>query len=144
MVLHRLLCKIHENRGGFLPDPGWLGGAVWELKRAILSTYGHGCDRAARTVNRSTACTLLSLMKRVRGGDVVISFNYDTLIEQLARKLRLRLRHGTGPALRNEVRFVKPPWLDYVAGARNSPACLRATPVGLPHRAERSVWMLEH
>jgi hypothetical protein len=98
--------KFTENRGGFLKDPGWLCGSVWELKRAILSTYGRGCDTVATTLNKST-CTLVALLNRVQNGDAVISFNYDTLIERLARKLGRHLRHGTGGA-RTAIRFAKP------------------------------------
>lgn len=100
--------KFTTNRGGFLADPGWLCGAVWELKRALLSVYGHACNAAARSIHPSTACTLLSLLKRVQPRDTVISFDWDTLVERLARKLRLRLRHGSGPAKGTEIRFAKP------------------------------------
>jgi hypothetical protein len=101
--------KFGEKRDGFLPEPDWsLKEVVCELKRAILLLYGHGCDDASRAVKRTTNCTLVSLLKRVRGGDTIISFNYDTLVERSARKLKVRLRHGLGRVPRKEVRFAKP------------------------------------
>jgi hypothetical protein len=61
--------KFGEKRDGFLPEPDWsLKEVVCELKRAILLLYGHGCDDSSRAVKRTTNCTLVSLLKRVRGG----------------------------------------------------------------------------
>ena len=95
-----------KRRHGMLADPEWLDGAVWELKRAILSIYGQQCDRAARTISRRSG-TLPSLLKKVQSGDTIISFNYDTVIERLARVMKLRLRHSAS-RLRTAVQFAKP------------------------------------
>jgi len=95
---------------GFLPDPRWHRQlAVVELKKALLFLYGSRCEEAARRIGKSTKCTLVDLLrKRVRAGDVIVSFNYDTLVERLARKLGLKLTHCEGRPPKHKVKFVKP------------------------------------
>ena len=102
--------KFAQRRGGFLPNPDWShDDTVCELKRAVLSLYGRRCDEAAKGVRRSINCTLAHLLRnRIRPGDTIISLNYDTLVENLARRFGLRLAHCSGPPPKNRVRFAKP------------------------------------
>jgi hypothetical protein len=94
---------------GTLPIQDWLLPAISELKqRALLQLYGRRCDRVADLLPDSDEYTLRYLLKnRVDTGDVVVSFNYDTVIERLAKRLGLTLRHCSG-APRGFVKFVKP------------------------------------
>lgn len=56
-----------------------------DIKRAVLRVYGKRCDRLADRLPRSASYTLGRLMKNeVSQGDLLVSFNYDTLVERLA------------------------------------------------------------
>ena len=94
----------------FLPDPDRDPEKVaYEIKKAVLFLYGSNCENAARAITRSTNCTLVNLLQcRVRPGDVIISFNYDTLVERLARRFGLKLTHCVGRPPRNKIKFAKP------------------------------------
>jgi hypothetical protein len=101
--------KFTQKYGGFLQDRAWLTGAICELKRILLRVYGSDCETASRAMGNATRCTLVSLLKRVKCGDAIISFNYDTLVERLARKFRVPLRHDeAGKAVGRSIRFAKP------------------------------------
>jgi hypothetical protein len=82
---------------------------VPELKRAIVFRYGSRCEDAAKAIGRSTHCTLVHFLRdRVKPGDAIISFNYDTVVERLAKRLGLKLTHCLGRPPRGKVRFAKP------------------------------------
>lgn len=56
-----------------------------DIKKAVLRVYGKRCDRLADRLPRSVSYTLGRLMKNeVSPGDLLVSLNYDTLIERLA------------------------------------------------------------
>ena len=58
------------------------------LKRALLRLYGSTCDRAAESLRDSDSYTLGDIVKnRLEAGDFLLSLNYDTVAEQLARRL---------------------------------------------------------
>jgi hypothetical protein len=63
---------------------------------------------AARAIRKTTHCTIVDvLLKEVKPGDVIVSFNWDTLVERLAKKFGLNLIHCPGRP-RKKVKFVKP------------------------------------
>lgn len=72
--------------GAILPSqPQWNPAAVWDLKRVLLRLYGGSCDRAASQIPLSDVFTLGDLFSRqIKPGDVLVSFNYDTIVERLA------------------------------------------------------------
>jgi hypothetical protein len=99
-----------SGSGGALGDtPAWLWPAVRELKYdALLFLTGRRCDRAAEALPVSTDYTLGNLFKsQVETGDVVISFNGDTIVERLAHKFGKRLRHCYGEP-HDAIKFAKP------------------------------------
>jgi hypothetical protein len=126
------LAKVVEHLNAKLPDLGleriWtcidyfdklqgaLGGAPWgvrgdavpDLKRALLRIYGRDLDREVEKLAVSDKYTLGGLLKRVCPGDVLISFNYDTVVERLAGKFGYDLRGYCGYFRRDVVNFVKP------------------------------------
>jgi len=87
----------YAKLGSLLPVcPQWGPLATRDLKRALLELYGSRCDRLASMLPLSDNYTLGQILKqRVRSGDLLVSFNYDTLIERLA----LRFGHNIGMAL---------------------------------------------
>jgi hypothetical protein len=90
------------------PRPDWLDPAVDELKTmALLWLYGQRCDLAADALPDSDECTLIRLLRSTQPGDVVISFNYDTIIERLANRFERNIRHSRCPP-GDFVRFLKP------------------------------------
>jgi hypothetical protein len=104
----------YAKLGHALPQPAsWLNAsrdlATLDLKRALLRLYGRGCDLTAETLPLSEDYTLGYLMKnRMQPGDLVISFNYDTIVERLAQRFGHRLLSvGTKPR-RDVVEIVKP------------------------------------
>lgn len=93
-----------------LPNsPSWSdGNGSRDMKRALLRVYGRSCDQAAEQLPLSDNCTLVSLLRSVKNGDTLISFNYDTLVERLAQRLGHRLC-VFGDVLKSDaVNFVKP------------------------------------
>ncbi|MBL8292347.1 MAG: hypothetical protein JNN08_10955 [Bryobacterales bacterium] len=101
--------KFCVRRGGFLEHNDWLEPAIGELKRAILAIYGKGCEAAAAKITGSSRCTLVSIIKGVKEGDAIISFNYDTLVETLGMRMGLPLVHGgTRCQGAHKVQFAKP------------------------------------
>jgi len=95
------------------------GKVVQELKSALLLLYGSRCDEAAEKLTLSATkarrlfrgkgeYTLSSIIRDIKPGDTLISFNYDTLVERLClRRNDLNVRHAVAPA-DNIVRFSKP------------------------------------
>jgi hypothetical protein len=58
------------------------------IKKALLSVYGEICDRAADALPDSGNYTLRNIVKNdLCEGDILISFNYDTLVERLAVRI---------------------------------------------------------
>jgi hypothetical protein len=64
-----------------LPKP-WTNEAP-EIKKALLSVYGSRCDDAAACVRDDSTLAML-FARDVTGGDKIISFNYDTIVERVA------------------------------------------------------------
>jgi len=61
------------------------------IKRALLRLYGRGCDSAAESLPDTDSYTLGDIVKnRLDTGDFLISFNYDTVPERLARRFGRR------------------------------------------------------
>lgn len=80
-----------------------------DIKRAILRVYGKRCDRLAKRLPRSTSYTLGRLMKNeVSSGDLLVSFNYDTLIERLAIRFGHKLCAASHARGRDSVLLSKP------------------------------------
>ena len=66
-----------------------------DIKRAILRVYGKRCDRLAKGLPIDASYTLGQLLKSdVKPGDILVSFNYDTLVESVAH----RFGHGLSAA----------------------------------------------
>jgi hypothetical protein len=62
-----------------------------ELKKALLAVYGRRCDNRANRARHN--CTLATLFRdELRAGDVLVSFNYDTIAERIARRCGHRLQ----------------------------------------------------
>lgn len=58
-----------------------------QFKRAILTLYGQRCDRQADRLPRDDSYTLGRILQNeLQLGDRLISFNYDTIVERLARR----------------------------------------------------------
>ena len=64
-----------------------------QLKKALLEVYGKRCDDAADQLPLTDSYTLGGLVKNeLNPGDIIISFNYDTIVERLARRFGHTLR----------------------------------------------------
>ena len=103
--------KFSPPRGSLLDSPPWNWVvAATELKTgALLELYGSRLDEVAEALPKSTNYTLGKLLvEQVKAGDVLISFNYDTIVERLARNSGVRLTHGAGAEETSAVRFAKP------------------------------------
>ena len=58
-----------------------------EMKKALLEVYGRRCDDVADQLPLTDSYTLGQLIKNeLNPGDILISFNYDTIVERLARR----------------------------------------------------------
>lgn len=75
-----------------------------EIKKAVLSVYGRPCDEAAVAADS----TLATLLRGAAPGDVVISFNYDTIAERLAARLGMKLISTPRGINESGIRFAKP------------------------------------
>lgn len=62
------------------------------MKRALLRLYGRRCDRLAEKLPLRSAFTLPGLIKGLRPKDLVVSFNYDTIVERIASRCRVNLQ----------------------------------------------------
>ena len=59
-----------------------------QMKKALLEVYGKRCDDAADQLPLTDSYTLGQLIKNeLNPGDIIISFNYDTIVERLAHRL---------------------------------------------------------
>jgi len=82
------------------------GGQKWsgespQLKRALLQVYEKRCDQAADSLPRDGSYTLGNFLQHeLARGDGIISFNYDTVIERLARRFD-RYIQPVGPLRRH-------------------------------------------
>ena len=66
-------------------SPNW--NASPQMKKALLEIYGKRCDGAADRLPLTDSYTLGRLMgNELNSGDIIISFNYDTIVERLARR----------------------------------------------------------
>ena len=58
-----------------------------QMKKALLEVYGRRCDDAADQLPLTDSYTLGRLIRNeLNSGDIIISFNYDTIVERLARR----------------------------------------------------------
>ena len=58
-----------------------------QMKKALLEVYGKRCDDAADQLPLTDSYTLGRLVKNeLSPGDILISFNYDTIVERLAHR----------------------------------------------------------
>ena len=79
-------------------DRDWSGESR-QLKKALLEVYGRRCDSAADRLPLSDSYTLGSLFQNeLKDGDVLISFNYDTIAERLASNFGRQIQsvHAVG------------------------------------------------
>ena len=76
-----------------------------QLKKALLRVFGRRCDQLADNISENSTLARI-LQREIHGDDTLVSFNYDTLAERLARRfgtqLDARPRGGSGVA------FAKP------------------------------------
>ena len=81
-----------------------------DLKKALLRLYGGTCDAAADGLPCPGDYTLARLLssEQLQEGDVVVSFNYDTLAERLAQRLGRRLWSVGDELQKGAVNFAKP------------------------------------
>ena len=71
------------------------GPVVRELKSLLVRMYGSSCDQLADMVSSTDPCTVATIAREIQAGDSLISFNYDTVIERIVRRLSTtELRHG--------------------------------------------------
>ena len=100
--------KLAQQPGGALPFAGWIPDAELELKKALLLAYGSRCDKEAKTLRLDQQFTLNDLLAGVGPGDILISFNYDTLVERLAGRKGRDLRTFCHELRGDLVNFAKP------------------------------------
>lgn len=93
--------KLAEAVGTRAP---WSGESR-QLKKALLEVYGRRCDRAAGWVRDDSTIARL-FRDEMQPGDVVVSFNWDTIAERVAARCGRRLRSGEPGS--HDVRFAKP------------------------------------
>jgi len=77
-----------------LNQPAWGTGCAEsaELKKALIDVYGTRLDEMSKTLPKNGSYTLGAILKELRTGDVLISFNYDTVAERLAPDLGKKLK----------------------------------------------------
>lgn len=85
------------------------GPVVSELKSAIVRMYGSCCEQFSKSIASSDCCTVVrDVAKKIEAGDTLVSFNYDTIIEQVVSTTgNVRLRHGKD-LKPGTIRFAKP------------------------------------
>jgi hypothetical protein len=87
----KFFAKDDPSLSVFRDPPCWRQPGV-DLKRALLDVYGKRCDDAAEQLPGETSYTLGALLRDLAPGDTVVSFNYDTVAERIARKFEHVLR----------------------------------------------------
>lgn len=96
-----------------------------QIKKAILEVlYGQRCDGEASRVKEDS--TLAELFRNeLQGGDILVSFNYDTIAERLAQRLKRQLRAVPFGCADDEIRFAKPHGsTSWTLDPRSSPAVI--------------------
>jgi hypothetical protein len=97
--------------------------ASYQLRAAILEVYGKPlCEEVNALLNRGWAFTLLDIVAELRAGDVLVSFNWDVVVELIVQRLKkVDLVQAPGVA-DNSVQLIKPhgsvSWLHRVGGGR--------------------------
>lgn len=76
-----------------------------QIKKALLAVYGTRCDDAANQVRDDSTLAQL-FQNEVQKGDVLISFNYDTIAERIAQRYGRQL--SSTPRGTDDVVFAKP------------------------------------
>jgi hypothetical protein len=79
-----------------------------ELKKALLEVYGSRLDKMAEALPKIGGYTLYTITRQLRTGDVLISFNYDTVAERLAHRLKKRLKSPGFKKDKKVITFAKP------------------------------------
>ena len=105
-----------------------------EMKKALLEVYGRRCDDVADQLPLTDSYTLGQLIKNeLNPGDILISFNYDTIVERLARRFGYTLLSvdAQEQERRKGITLAKPhgstSWtLDLNKIVRRSPQCVIA------------------
>lgn len=80
-----------------------------QIKKAILKVYGSRCDQLADKLPLNDSYTLENVLKRIlKVGDVLVSFNYDTIAERLANRFDIPLHSVCSEKQENSIAFAKP------------------------------------
>lgn len=84
-------------------------GVSRELKKALLQVYGKRCDLAAEKLTVNDSYTLGHVLKNeLKPGDALVSFNYDTIVERLARRFGHTMRPVCTHKKRGGIMLAKP------------------------------------
>ncbi len=118
--------KLHQAIPGAQPDLD----ESPQLKKALLKVYGKRLDELADRCLQTEDYTLGHLLKNeVGNGDVLVSFNYDTVVERLARLFDRSLRVAGIASTDPSATLVKPHgstswamdfserWVDWYSGS---------------------------
>jgi hypothetical protein len=102
--------EYHAKLGGLLPsDPQWGPEATRDLKRVLLRLYGVECDSLVARLPASDDYTLGKLLRsELQAGDVIVSFNWDTLVERLALAFHQPLASPTAAETHGSIPLAKP------------------------------------
>jgi hypothetical protein len=99
----------YAKLGTVLPQwPQWDPLATRDLKRALLLLYGSRCDELADQLVVSSDYSLGRIVSELSPGDVLVSFNYDTIVERLAAKFHHDVRSAFSACDKGTVRLAKP------------------------------------
>jgi hypothetical protein len=81
-----------------------------DVKKALLDVFGKRCDIAAEQLPVDQSYTLGALLADLQPEDLLVSFNYDTVAERVARKFGHELRsvESTVANARRGPSFAKP------------------------------------
>lgn len=80
-----------------------------QFKKALLKVYGQRCDQQAEQLPLNGTYTLGNILKNnLQPGDYLISFNYDTVVERLARRFGIQLRSAGAENTNSAIVLVKP------------------------------------
>jgi len=80
-----------------------------QFKKALLKVYGQRCDQQAEQLPPNDSYTLGNILKKeLQLGDQLISFNYDTVVERLARCIGIPLRSASTENTKDAIVLVKP------------------------------------
>ena len=97
--------KLREAIPQRLP---WRGESP-QMKKALLRVYGQRCDAAADRLPLTDSYTLGRLIgSELHPGDVIISFNYDTIIERLAHRFEHTILPVNAQDRERGITLVKP------------------------------------